>query len=134
MDAWKITIESSNNKININIFLTRQKLDFFAEFLVEHIKDIGKQYKLRMTPTKNQALDIYVFISKEALKKGILKGKKSKNLKKDSRHKFIIRVTQDNLTLSEPPYELNFHLVKVISAESTICKTSEPTSGKDFVK
>ena len=51
---------------------------------------------------------------------------------KDSRHKYFIRFNADDH--SQENAGLNFYLGDVKSAKSTVSRSSEPRSGKDFIK
>jgi hypothetical protein len=87
------------------------------ENLVNSLDDIKKQYKLKMkttkkiNPTTKNALDIDLLI---------LNGQNS--LEKDSRHRFFIKTKMDDLTQSEHPYIMNFHLMEVQNVKDIVPK------------
>ena len=80
---------------------------------------------------QNNAIDIKVIVENGILKK-IQKNYGEPLTYKDSRHKYFIRFNADDH--SRENAGLNFYLGDVKSAKSTVSRSSEPRSGKDFIK
>ena len=112
--AWNITI--SNKAI-------------FEEFEL-----FEKDYKTTIKPKLNNALDLKVIVEDEVLKKVkksyLIPGK----LTKDSRHKFYLKIILDDKSqINAKPLPINFYLMKMDRPESKTFRTTEPSSGKDFL-
>ena len=59
---------------------------------------------------------------------------KTEQLDRDSRHSFYLKFKVDELgEAPEPPLPVRFYIEDLANPESKVYKSSEPTSGKDFL-
>ena len=109
---------NSKREMVLTIALTSKVI--FKDFNVAR-----EVYDLKIKKIKNNAITVKVIVPPNMKKV-------AKTLKKDSRHRFFMRFKAEDY--SRDPPGLNFYLQDVQSAESKVYKTSEPTTGKDFLK
>ena len=106
-------------------------LTISSTILTKDFEAVQKLYDLKIVKKQNNAIDIKVIVENGILKK-IQKNYGEPLTKKDSRHKYFIRYNADDH--SRKNAGLNFYLGDVKSAKSTVSRSSEPRSGKDFIK
>ena len=99
----------------------------FSELLTKNFKVAKQEYKLKLKKGKNNAVDLKIAVEEKVLKK-IKKSYKFK-LEKDSRHRFFLK-----LDFEEKSKALHFYLQDLQNPESNVFRSSEPTTGKDFLK
>ena len=109
---------NSKREMVLTIALTSKVI--FKDFNVAR-----EVYDLKIKKIKNNAITVKVIVPPNMKRV-------AKTLKKDSRHRFYLRFKAEDY--SRDPPGLNFYLQDVQSAESKVYKTSEPTTGKDFLK
>ena len=106
-------------------------LTISSTILSKDFEAVQKLYNLKIVKKQNNAIDIKVIVETGILKK-IKKNYGEPLTEKDSRHKYFIRFNADDH--SRKNAGLNFYLGDVKSAKSTVSRSSEPRSGKDFIK
>merc|ERR1712107_330242 len=105
------------------------KITISSEILTKNFKEAEKRYKLKIDKKQNNAIDCQIVVEDKVLRKMKKSYIESGTLEKDSRHKFFIKLKTGDQTGC-----LNFYLKDIVSAESNVYRSSDPTCGKDFLK
>ena len=99
----------------------------FSELLTKNFRFAKQEYKLKLKKGKNNAVDLKIAVEEKVLKR--IKKSYNFKLKKDSRHRFFLK-----LDFEEKSKALHFYLQDLQNPESNVFRSSEPTTGKDFLK
>ena len=96
-----------------------------------------KQYKVPIKLKKNGAIDVKILVTPSILThlKKTYFYPETERLEDDSRHRFYLKFKVDELgEVNDPPYPVRFYVYDLDKPESKAFRSSEPTSGKDFLK
>ena len=108
-----------------------------SKIISEDFEGFCKQYNVPIKIKENGAIDIKVLVTPTVLThlKKTYFYPETESLENDSRHKFYIRFKVDELgEHDDPPYPVRFYVYNLENPESKAFRSSEPTSGKDFLK
>ena len=104
-----------------------------SPILFKNFDAVKKYYNLKIDKKQNNAIDVTVVV--ESKKLNNIKKSYSGKIDKDSRHRFFLKFKSDETSENDESRPgINFYLEDLQNPESQVFRSSEPTSGKDFIK
>ena len=105
----------------------------FPAILFRDFDVVKKYYNLKIDKKENNSIDVTIIVDSEKLDN--IKKNYSGEIEKDSRHRFFLKIKSDETSENDESRPgINFYLEDLQNPESQVFRSSEPTSGKDFIK